>query len=217
MPLWNRMFVFQPALWKTGIKSPAEHFSVGERHLQLQCCWTRACTSPSPPSLAKEDAKSQNSPPLPAQGKLFVPVKRLWRASSSTACSAEARANPVTPTFPAFPSLQTSTAAGTRTRPCPHCRYEPTPAAQGPGTADCVVPITGEWHQRKWSQLHNRAAESLPSLETWGSHYCNRGGRNVLFYCHCWQRGKPGQAAQHRKFCRQKDNLYWLIFFLYLF
>lgn len=76
---------------------------------------------------------------------------------------------------------------------------------------------TAERHHRKLSQLQNGAAEFSPLLETQGSHSCNRDGRLVLFYCHCWQRGKPGQAAHHRKFCRQKGNLYWLIFFLYFF
>lgn len=77
---------------------------------------------------------------------------------------------------------------------------------------------TAERHHRKLSQLQNGAAEFSPLLETQGSHSCNRDGRLVLFYCHCWQRGKPGQAAlAHRKFCRQKGNLYWLIFFLYFF
>lgn len=84
------------------------------------------------PSLAKVGAKSQSSSTLPAQEKLFVPVKRWWRASSSTACFAEVRANPLTLTFSPSPSPQTSRVLQQRhpSQPCSHCGTDPAPAAQ---------------------------------------------------------------------------------------
>lgn len=83
--------------------------------------------------------KSQSSPTLPAQEKLFVAVKRFWRASSSTACSAGVRANPLTLTWLSIPipSDEQSAAAAIPpshvlgTRPRSHGGRNPTPAAQG--------------------------------------------------------------------------------------
>lgn len=92
------------------------------------------------------------------------------------------------------------------------------PAAQGASNQGLGVlgvcwqlQVNGTWEMEPATEQGSRA---FPLA---GNHSRNRDGRLVLFYCHCWQRGTPGQAAQHRKFCRPKDNLYWLIFFLYLF